>query len=121
MYVMIGLTLALAGIIAAGAAATSLALRVLRMKPRVASITSHPYLEIEWRERQAETLRELGVNLAALNVQVRSLAGSVARIMLAVRSIERVRRIAAVATEEALGLGVPWLRGLFAKKVAPGL
>ena len=117
MFLVSGLVLLIAGVLAAAITATLVARSVARLRSRLNKLSAHPYFEDEWRTRKAETVRELSVNIGVLNSELRALAASLGRIVIAMQAVDRVRRISAVVTEELLGKSVPWLRGLFAKKV----
>ena len=115
-FAIAGIAAIAAGIIITIAAAIRLALRIARVRQRIAALPSHPFLETEWRERQTLIVRNLTTNLHELRAEFEALGASVARIAVAIQALDRTRRLAAAATEEMLSVGVPWLRGLFARR-----
>jgi len=116
MYAIVCLAAVATGVFAALAAAIWLALRIAQLRRRLATLPSHPTLEREWLERQALIGRDVAANLDLLTTGLKSLGASITHLALAVHALDRTRRFAAAATEDFLNRGLPWLRGLFARR-----
>jgi hypothetical protein len=116
MFAIIGIACVILGVLATLSAAVVVALRVLRVRQRIAALPSHPLFETEWVERQTLTVHNLAANLQALNEGLETLVASIGRIVIALEALDGVRRLTAQATEDMLDRAVPWLRHLFAKK-----